>query len=421
MLDQNFLKNITVLYVEDEEHIRDSMNTVFTKLFKKVVMATNGQDGYDKFRLHTQKNIYFDIVISDINMPDMNGLDMIEKIREIDKDIPIVLTTAHSDSEYFLEAINHNVFHYAIKPIKVKQLALAIQDATKKYLNTKIIETKQAENERYLDIIEQVAIVSKTDLSANITFVNDIYCQASGYTKDELIGSNQRIIRHEDMPTVFFDTLWNSLRAKQVWKGKIKNKAKDGSVYFINATIFPVFDQTGENVIEYMAVGFLITEEEMEKREYQKKVIQNIKESKVTQSELKQQIKELEYRLSLSDNVNIVFEKLESEKRKTSRLLTQVDHYEKLIEKKVHELDEYKVKTNKQIIAYNEENHKLSDQVSGEKKEFDKLKDETKQQSAEIQRLNRFIKEQEAKISDLEDVIKYREAELEISKDKQNS
>jgi PAS domain S-box-containing protein len=266
VLDQNFLKNITVLYVEDEEHIRDSMNTVFTKLFKKVVMATNGQDGYDKFRLHTQKNIYFDIVISDINMPDMNGLDMIEKIREIDKDIPIVLTTAHSDSEYFLEAINHNVFHYAIKPIKVKQLALAIQDATKKYLNTKIIETKQAENERYLDIIEQVAIVSKTDLSANITFVNDIYCQASGYTKDELIGSNQRIIRHEDMPTVFFDTLWNSLRAKQVWKGKIKNKAKDGSVYFINATIFPVFDQTGENVIEYMAVGFLITEEEMEKK-----------------------------------------------------------------------------------------------------------------------------------------------------------
>jgi PAS domain S-box-containing protein len=421
LLDQEFLKNITVLYVEDEKDIRDSMSMVFEKLFKKVVMATNGQDGYDKFRIHHENNLHFDIVISDINMPDMNGLAMIEKIREIDKDIPIVLTTAHSDSEYFLEAINHNVYHYALKPIKVKQLALAIQDATKKYFNSKIIEATQLESKRYLDIINQVAIVVRTDLSATIKFVNDIYCEVSGYTREELIGINQRIVRHEDMPTVFFDTLWNALRAKEVWKGKIKNKAKDGSVYFINATIFPLYDDIGENVIEYMAVGFLITEEEMEKREYQKKVIQNIKESKVTQNELRQKIKDLEHKLNLSDNVNIVFEKLESEKRKSSRLLAQVDHYEKLIEKKVEEHESYIEKMNEQIIAYNEENHKLSEQKGSEKKEFDNLKNETLQQSQEINRLNAYIKEQELKIKDLEDVIKHREAELEISKDKQNS
>jgi PAS domain S-box-containing protein len=406
--------------VEDEADIRDSMSMVFEKLFKKTVMATNGQDGYDKFRLHYENNLQFDIVISDINMPDMNGLDMIEKIREIDKDVPVVLTTAHSDSEYFIEAINHNVFHYAIKPIKVKELALAIQDATKKYLSTKVITAKQAENERYLDIIEQVALVSKTDLSANITFVNDIYCEASGYMRNELIGANQRVVRHEDMPTVFFDTLWDSLRAKTVWKGKIKNKAKDGSVYFINATIFPVYDKLGENVVEYMAVGFLITEEEMEKREYQKKVIQNIKESKVVQCELKEQIKDLEYRLSLSNDINIVFEKLESEKRKSSRLLTQVDHYEKLIDKKVQELDDYKVKMNKQLVSFNDENNKISDQMLDDRRELRNLENETQQQSLEIQRLNRLLKEQEDKISDLEDVIKYRETELEISKEKES-
>jgi PAS domain S-box-containing protein len=241
-LDQEFLKSITVLYVEDEADIRDSMSMVFEKLFKKTVMATNGQDGYDKFRLHYENNLQFDIVISDINMPDMNGLDMIEKIREIDKDVPVVLTTAHSDSEYFIEAINHNVFHYAIKPIKVKELALAIQDATKKYLSTKVITAKQAENERYLDIIEQVALVSKTDLSANITFVNDIYCEASGYMRNELIGANQRVVRHEDMPTVFFDTLWDSLRAKTVWKGKIKNKAKENYQLDLRISAIPVQD-----------------------------------------------------------------------------------------------------------------------------------------------------------------------------------
>jgi CheY-like chemotaxis protein len=216
MFHQEFLKRLTVLYVEDEPIIRNSMHIVFEKLFKHTVIATNGQDGYDKFKFHYEHGMNFDIIVSDINMPIMDGLEMIELIRKINENIPIILTTAHSDSRYFLDAINHNVFHYAIKPIKMKQLTLAIQDATMKYFDKKIIATKQIENDRYLEIINHATIVAKTDLGGYITFANELFSIVSGYSNEELIGENPRIIRHEDMPTIFFDDLWNTLRMRKV-------------------------------------------------------------------------------------------------------------------------------------------------------------------------------------------------------------
>ncbi len=334
MFHQEFLKRLTVLYVEDEPIIRNSMQIIFEKLFKHTVIATNGQDGYDKFKFHYEHGMNFDIIVSDINMPIMDGLEMIELIRKINENIPIILTTAHSDSKYFLDAINHNVYHYAIKPIKMKQLTLAIQDATMKYFDKKIIETKQIENDRYVEIINQTTIVSKTDLGGYITFANELCSMVSGYSNEELIGANQRIIRHEDMPTIFFDDLWNTLRMRKVWKGKIKNKAKDGSAYFVYATIFPVFDEYGENIIEYMTVQYLITEEELEKRDFKKKVIQNIKDSKLTQVELKQEITHLKTQLNEkyhTDQIEILMEKVNNEKKKNSKLLLQLSYCEDLI------------------------------------------------------------------------------------------
>jgi len=416
MFNKNFLGQLTVLYVEDEENIRHSMLIIFDKLFKKVIIGTNGLDGYDKFRISKEKNIEIDLIISDINMPELNGLEMIKKIRSLNGEIPIILTTAFSDSNYFLDAISLGVYHYAIKPVKMKELMVAVQDAALKHYQKKVITSIQNENSRYLDIINQVAIVSKTDLSGNIIFANDMFCEVSGYTREELIGSNQRIIRHQDMPTVLFDSLWNTLRAKKVWKGKIKNKTKFNDFYFVNAHIFPVFDQTGENVIEYMAVRFLITEDELEKRDFKQKVIKNIKDSKISQQELKEKIKDLEFKLSIGNNINIVYEALESEKRRSNKFLSQIKHYEK-------ELEEIDLKTNKlreddwnKINSLTQENKELKNKSDDYFEQLKDCKDEIKEQSNIINKINQAVKLQKQRILELEDVIKYREMELEVLK-----
>ncbi|MEN8717062.1 MAG: response regulator, partial [Sulfurovum sp.] len=113
------LKNITVLYVEDEDDLRNVTSQILKNFTKKQFLAQNGKEGLDIFK-ENEKEI--DLVITDINMPIMNGLDMIKKIKEINFNIPIIVATAFSNKEYLLEAIDIGVDKYVLKPIDVSKL-----------------------------------------------------------------------------------------------------------------------------------------------------------------------------------------------------------------------------------------------------------------------------------------------------------
>ena len=106
------LKKIVLLYLEDEESIRETFTLMIGKYFKKVYVALNGAEGLELFKKHN-----IDIIISDIQMPVMTGLEMAKEIKEIDYEIPIIFTTAFSDSEYLKQAIDIGVDGYIIKPI----------------------------------------------------------------------------------------------------------------------------------------------------------------------------------------------------------------------------------------------------------------------------------------------------------------
>lgn len=112
---------------------------------------------------------------------------------------------------------------------------------------------------RYQSVLDQHNIVSKSDLHGVITYVNDNFCQTSGYTREELIGKPHSIIRHPDTPKETFEGLWNNLHNKQRWMGLLKNRKKDGTPYYIDTLIVPFTDEKG-NVIEYIAVRHDITE-----------------------------------------------------------------------------------------------------------------------------------------------------------------
>jgi len=120
--------------------------------------------------------------------------------------------------------------------------------------------------------IDKSSIVSKTDLKGIITYVNDMFCKASGYTREELIGSSHNIVRHPDVPKEEFKNMWDTIQNKQIWKGTIKNRRKDGSAYIVNATIIPILDNKGE-ISEYVAVRHDITELEASKEEIKKQRI----------------------------------------------------------------------------------------------------------------------------------------------------
>ncbi|MCS7077725.1 MAG: PAS domain S-box protein [Bacteroidia bacterium] len=107
--------------------------------------------------------------------------------------------------------------------------------------------------------LHEGAIVSETDIKGNITFVNDKFCQVSGYSKEELLGKNHRILKSGLQPDSLFQELWSTISSGRVWKGLICNKKKNGEYYWVDSTIVPVLNEKGVP-IKYVGVRFEVTD-----------------------------------------------------------------------------------------------------------------------------------------------------------------
>ena len=118
----------------------------------------------------------------------------------------------------------------------------------------------------YKKAVDLSNIVSKTNPKGIITYVNDKFCEISGYTKEELIGKPHNIIRHPEMPREAFKELWDTIKAKQSWHGVVKNMKKDGGQYIVDTNIIPILDVDGD-IVEYIAIRHDITELEETKEQ----------------------------------------------------------------------------------------------------------------------------------------------------------
>lgn len=101
---------------------------------------------------------------------------------------------------------------------------------------------------------------SETDLTGRITYVNDQFCALSGYSRDELLGQNHRLLNSGLHPAEFFLDMWHTIALGHVWKGEICNRAKDGSLFWVESTLVPVLDDLTGRIHRYLAIRFDISE-----------------------------------------------------------------------------------------------------------------------------------------------------------------
>jgi len=131
------LKNFKILYVEDELGIRKRVVSTLRYYFGEVLEASNGEEGLDRYYSYRP-----DIVLSDIEMPQSSGIEMVKQIREIDHDTPVIMLTAYSNEEYLLELINLNISHYILKPVNSHKLLEGIEKALGDRLRERLVFTK---------------------------------------------------------------------------------------------------------------------------------------------------------------------------------------------------------------------------------------------------------------------------------------
>ncbi len=148
--------SLIVLYAEDQPEARMNIESILKKFFQKVVIAENGEEGVALF-----KQNHIDLIITDIRMPKMDGLEMVREIRKINKDVPVIVTTAFNDTDYLVESIEAGVDKYIIKPIDKEMTLNALYNISKR-----VTDRKKAEE------YEQRLIQEKVNKSASDTLKN---------------------------------------------------------------------------------------------------------------------------------------------------------------------------------------------------------------------------------------------------------
>lgn len=257
------LKDITLLYVEDEADILEEIEFFLKKKVKTVYTALNGEEGLASFQKYRP-----DLVITDIQMPRLDGLGMIEKIREVDGDVPIIITSAYNESDFLLRAINLGVDSYLLKPIRLSELMKKIDkliepirlrkdllqrnhdlyDLNVRLEDEVVYRTMGMEKERNLikTIIDTIpASIFWKDKNFVYRGVNRYFFEKFGFKDSSaIIGKTDNDLFQKDQAQMYSENDKTIVDSKKQKLGyEVAEHHKDGSISYFLTSKVPLFNE----------------------------------------------------------------------------------------------------------------------------------------------------------------------------------
>ncbi len=192
----DYAKNLSLLYVEDDIALQRETKTILQRIFSRVDTASDGQEALDMFQVN-----HYDVIITDLEMPRLNGLEMSKAIKKINKEIPIVVVSAYSDTAYLVDAIEIGINYYILKPMDIAKLIDTLHDVVKA-INEHVlaqeyrkIELAQHVNQANSKLLEELINVSPNPVVVfkenAIEFMNDAFRKLFSYEELEALVSSE--------------------------------------------------------------------------------------------------------------------------------------------------------------------------------------------------------------------------------------
>ena len=291
------LKTLSILYVEDDDEIREQLVHFLKRRVGTLYTANNGKEGLASFRAHQP-----DIVVSDIRMPIMDGLDMVGAIKHEHPSTPVIMTTAFNETDYFLKAIDIGVDKYVMKPVKIENLVDAIHRSA---------HLLQAERNLHLaaTVFEAAAeaIVIATP-ERRIVSANPACADILDYPASALTGFDLTLLGEEGVP-------WETVLSRAHWHGEVQLKRRNGEAFPAWLSASASTSIMGE-VLHHVLVFMDISEQKRREAE----ILALNEELRAARDDLERKVEERTWDLVVARDA------AESANRAKSQFLSQMSH-----------------------------------------------------------------------------------------------
>ena len=301
----NNLKDLSILYVEDDEEIRDQLSQFLRRRVGTLHTAVNGRDGLAEFRAHQP-----DIVISDIRMPIMDGLDMVAAIKRERPATPVIMTTAFNETEYFLRAIDIGVDKYVMKPVRVDTLVDAIACGASGLRAERQLRLAATV---FATAAEAILIVDRLQ---RIVAANPACGEILGYPPEALPGLALDTLGADGRPGPT-GAPWADIRADEAWHGEVWLKRRDGRPFPAWLSAAPAKAADSDSKSALLVVVFLDISEQKRR---ESEVLALNTQLYAAHNELEQRVEERTRELVAARNA------AELASQAKSRFLSQMSH-----------------------------------------------------------------------------------------------
>jgi diguanylate cyclase (GGDEF)-like protein/PAS domain S-box-containing protein len=237
--DSDPVKWLSVVYIEDDSDAREAMSRYLRRRVGVLHAAASAEEGLVLFKRYRPQ-----LVISDIWLPGMRGIELVNKIREIDPDVPIILIGGESSLSFYHERVGElielDINKFLPKPLDGKALLDSIQQSLKQF-------DRQVGMRLSVSVFMYSPLAMLvTDAERNIVATNPAFTEITGYAYTEVLGRNPRILSSGKMESSFYRHMWGIISDIGRWSGEIWNRRKNGELYLEWITIHAIRDDKGD-------------------------------------------------------------------------------------------------------------------------------------------------------------------------------